>query len=257
MLAVLGDQQAGLFGQGGWRPGLLKATFGTGIFLMRCSGPAQPLVPGLLGTTAWRLAGKVEGALEGSIFMGGATLQWLRDNLGIIASVAESEALAESLADNSGVYFVPAFQGLGAPHWDPRARGALLGLSRASGRAHVVRAALESLAYQTRDVASLMAEAPGGLKALRVDGGACANGFLMQFLADLCQLPVERPRQKEATALGIAGLAGEAAGLWTRQAWLDSLQLDQVFEPRIPAQAARALNARWQEAVQRSRAWAS
>jgi len=250
--AMLGDQQAGLFGQGGWRPGLLKATFGTGIFLMRCSAAGQPLVPGLLSTTAWRLKGQATGALEGSIFMGGAVLQWLRDSLGLIASAAESQVLAESLPDNGGVYLVPAFQGLGAPHWDPHARGALLGLSRASSKAHVVRAALESLAYQTRDVASLMGE----IRALRVDGGASANGFLMQFLADICQLPVERPLQREATALGIAGLAGEQAGLWSRDAWLSGLTLERSFLPRMAPQAAAELNGRWQEAVQRSRAWA-
>jgi glycerol kinase len=257
--AVLGDQQAGLFGQGGWRPGLLKATFGTGIFLMRTQGAGQPLVPGLLSTTAWRLKGQATAALEGSIFMGGAVLQWLRDSLGLLASAEESQGLAESLPDNGGVYFVPAFQGLGAPHWDPLARGTLLGLSRASTKAHVARAALESLAFQTREVAALMGgspEAPEGLKALRVDGGASANGFLMQFLADICQLPVERPLAREATALGIAGLAGEQASLWGREAWLSGLKLDRTFTPRMAPEAAAELNARWQEAVQRSRAWA-
>jgi glycerol kinase len=271
ILAVLGDQQAGLFGQGGWRPGLLKATFGTGIFLMRCAEQGQALVPGLLSTTAWRLQGQARLALEGSIFMGGAVLQWLRDNLGLIASAAESQALAESLPGNEGVYFVPAFQGLGAPHWDPQARGALMGLSRASTKAHVVRAALESLAFQTRDVAALMGARPGGpgspgspealeglegLKALRVDGGACANDFLMQFLADICQLPVERPLAREATALGIAGLAGEQAGLWSREAWLAAQRLDRTFSPGISPQAAEHLSQRWQEAVRRARAWA-
>jgi glycerol kinase len=213
---VIGDQQGALFGQACVRPGMVKNTYGTGSFVLMHTGVA-PIGPvdGLLTTIAWRLGGEMSYALEGSIFVTGATMQWLRDELGLIQTAAESEALAASVPDTAGVYLVPAFSGLGAPHWDMYARGTIVGLSRGTTRAHLVRAALEAMAYQTRDVIDCMTEAAGvPVSLVRVDGGAAVNHMAMQFQSDILQLPVQRPREVETTALGAAYLAGLAVGYW-------------------------------------------
>src|SRR5690606_17280565 len=213
---VAGDQQAALFGQGCWAAGLAKNTFGTGAFLLMHTGD-RPVASrhGLLTTVACGPRGEPSYALEGSIFVAGAAVQWLRDGLGVIRDAAETEALARSLASNDGVYFVPAFVGLGAPHWEPEVRGTIVGLTRGTGRAHLARAALEAMAYATRDVVDAM-EADSGVAAreLAVDGGVAQNDWLMQFLADVLGVPVRRPDVVETTALGAAGLAGLALGVW-------------------------------------------
>ncbi len=256
---VAGDQQASLFGQACYEPGSIKNTYGTGCFvLMNTGGEARASDSGLLTTIAWGLDGRVEYALEGSIFVAGAAVQWLRDQLGLIRNAAESESLARSVDSTDGVYLVPAFTGLGAPHWDPAARGALVGLTRGTTRAQVVRAALESIAYQTAEVLQCF-EQDAGLRpgALQVDGGASANDFLMQFQADLIGVPVRRPRVLETTALGAAYLAGLAVGFWPdRDAIRANWQEDRRFEPGLDAAArARAL-AGWRRAVERSLGWA-
>ncbi len=256
---IAGDQQAALFGQGAYRPGDAKNTYGTGCFLLLHTG-AKPVhsTGGLLTTVAWSIGGAVSYALEGAIFVAGAAIQWLRDGLGLIAQAAESEALATSVPDTGGVYLVPAFVGLGAPYWDMYARGALVGLTRGTGRAHVVRAALEAIAYQTRDVLDLMAAESGHRPAeLRVDGGATENGFLCQFQADVLDLPVLRPRVRETTALGAAYLAGLGVGLWRDHEALRELwQLDRTFRPALPAARRATLYDGWQRAVERARRWA-
>ncbi|HLO02167.1 MAG TPA: glycerol kinase GlpK, partial [Symbiobacteriaceae bacterium] len=227
-----GDQQAALFGQGCFEPGEAKNTYGTGCFMLMQTGPkAVASNHGLLTTIAWGLNGKVEYALEGSIFVAGAAIQWLRDELRIIDRADETEALARSIPDTGGVYLVPAFVGLGAPYWDSYARGTLVGLTRGSGRAQIARAALESIAYQTRDLLDAM-QADSGiqLQALKVDGGAVRNDFLMQFQADLLATPVDRPVVNETTALGAAYLAGLAVGFWSDQAELRAKwQRDRTF----------------------------
>jgi glycerol kinase len=262
---IAGDQQAALFGQGAYRPGDAKNTYGTGCFLLLHTGAAPVRsARGLLTTVAWSLPGPAGGspevayALEGAIFVAGAAVQWLRDGLGLIASAAESEALATSVPDTGGVYLVPAFVGLGAPYWDMYARGALIGLTRGTGRAHVVRAALEAIAYQTRDVLDLMTAESGHRPAeLRVDGGATENGFLCQFQADVLDLPVLRPRVRETTALGAAYLAGLGTGLWRDREALSGLwRLDRAFRPAMPAERRDALYAGWTRAVSRTRDWA-
>lgn len=255
----LGDQQSALFGHVGLRPGEVKNTYGTGSFLLMNTG-SEPVASthGLLGTVAYQIEGEpLSYGLEGSIFVTGAAVQWLRDGLGIIASAQETEALAESVPDNGGVYFVPAFAGLGAPYWDPRARGTLLGLTRGATRAHLARAALEAMAYQTRDVVEAMAsETRRPLRELRVDGGAVENGFLCQFQADLLGVPVTRPAYREMTAQGAAYAAGLASGYWEGEEALRSLPRQVgTFEPRMPRDQADALHARWQEAVRRAAAW--
>ncbi len=261
---IAGDQQAALFGQGGIHPGDAKNTYGTGCFLLLHTG-ARPVrsAGGLLTTVAWSLPGEggapeVAYALEGAIFIAGAAVQWLRDGLGLIASAAESEALAASVPDAGGVYLVPAFVGLGAPYWDMYARGILVGLTRGTTRAHVVRAALEAIAYQSRDVLEAMAaEAGRRPEALRVDGGATANDFLCQFQADVLDLPVLRPEVRETTALGAAYLAGLGVGLWRSPQTLRALwRLDRRFDPAMPPARREALYAGWRRAVERSRGWA-
>jgi glycerol kinase len=256
---IAGDQQAALFGQGAYRPGDAKNTYGTGCFLLLHTG-AKPVhsAGGLLTTVAWSLGGTVSYALEGAIFVAGAAIQWLRDGLGLIAHAAESEALAASVPDTGGVYLVPAFVGLGAPYWDMYARGALVGLTRGTGRAHVVRAALEAVAYQTRDVLDLMAAESGHRPPeLRVDGGATENGFLCQFQADVLDLPVLRPRVRETTALGAAYLAGLGVGLWRDPETLRGLwQLERAFRPAMAGERRAALYDGWQRAVERARRWA-
>jgi glycerol kinase len=262
---IAGDQQAALFGQGGTRPGDAKNTYGTGCFLLLNTG-AQPIHSsrGLLTTVAWSLPAAGGGppevvyALEGAVFVAGAAIQWLLDGLGLLATAADSEALATSVPDTGGVYLVPAFVGLGAPYWDMYARGVLVGLTRGTTRGHVVRAALEAIAYQTQDVLDVMAvEAERRPSDLRVDGGATENGFLCQFQADLLGLPVLRPRVRETTALGAAYLAGLGVGLWRDPGALRELwQLDRAFQPAMPAARREALYAGWQRAVARARDWA-
>jgi len=253
---VAGDQQAALFGQGCVEPGMAKNTYGTGCFLLLNTG-AQPVASrhGLLTTVACDARGGRAYALEGSVFIAGAAIQWLRDGLGLIRKAAESERLARSVDSTLGVYLVPAFVGLGAPHWDADARGALLGLTRGVTRAHVVRAALESLAFQTRDVVEAMAADAGEpLRTLRVDGGAAANGFLMQFQADVLGVPIDRPRVVETTAMGAAFLAGLASGFWGSQADLRrARRLDRRFTPRMKPEPRDALYRGWRDAVARVR----
>jgi len=253
---IAGDQQSALFGQGCTEPGMAKNTYGTGCFLLLQTG-ARPVTSthGLLTTVACDARGGPAYALEGAVFMAGAAIQWLRDGLGLLATAAESERHARSVDDSLGVHVVPAFVGLGAPYWDPEARGAVLGLTRGVTRAHLVRATLESLAFQIRDVADAMAADAGSpLQALRVDGGASANDFLMQFQADLLGLPVERPALVETTAVGAAQLAGLAVGFWRTPKELAAMRRkDRRFRPRMPAQRREALYRGWQEAVRRVR----
>jgi glycerol kinase len=253
---IAGDQQSALFGQGCVERGMAKNTYGTGCFLLLNTGAdAVTSRHGLLTTVACDAHGGRAYALEGSVFIAGAAIQWLRDGLALVRKAAESERLAKSVDSTLGVYLVPAFVGLGAPHWDADARGALLGLTRGVTRAHVVRAALESLAYQTRDVVDAMAADAGEpLRALRVDGGAAANGFLMQFQADVLGVPIDRPRVVETTAMGAAFLAGLATGFWKSQADLErARRIDRRFTPRMNGETRDALYRGWQEAVARVR----
>ncbi len=255
---VAGDQQAALFGQACHHPGMAKNTYGTGSFVLLNSGPEPPRVPdGLLGTVAWGLAEEVAYALEASIFVTGAAVQWLRDGLGIIDEAAETEALAASLDSNDGVYFVPALTGLGSPHWDPYARGTIVGLTRGSGRAHLARAALEGIAYETVDAVRAQEAASGErLGVLKADGGAVANGWLMQFQADVLDVPVVVPEIAETTALGAAYLAGIATGLWTREQVGEMWREAAHFEPAMGAEKRESLLAGWSRALERSRGWA-
>jgi glycerol kinase len=253
---VAGDQQAALFGQACYRPGTVKNTYGTGSFLLMNVGDCPPDVyPGLLTTIAWGVDKTVEYALEGSIFATGAAIQWLRDELGIIESADESMELAGSIEDTGGVYLVPAFVGLGSPYWDMEVRGAIFGLTRGTGRAHLVRAALEAMAYQTRDVLECMTEC-SGVKAneLRVDGGAAVNDFLMQFQADILGAPVLRSTITESTSLGAAYLAGLATGYWeNREQIMEHWKLDKKFRPRMKRREANSLYAGWKKAVEQTR----
>jgi glycerol kinase len=256
---VAGDQQSALFGQGCWTPGLAKNTYGTGAFLLLNTGKhAVPSQHGLLTTAACDAEGGAAYALEGSIFIAGAAVQWLRDGLGIVRAAAESEAMAGSLAGNDGVYFVPAFVGLGAPHWESEARGTLVGLTRGTSRAHLVRAALESMAYGTAEVLAAM-EADSGVAAeeLRVDGGASLNDWLMRFQADIVGLPVRRPALVETTALGAAGLAGIAEGVWASASDFLAAQGEaDRFEPRMSMEEVARLKAGWSRAVRAAMLWA-
>ena len=251
-----GDQQAATFGQACWTPGMTKNTYGTGCFMLMNTGEIPVSSShNLLTTIGWQLDGRVTYCLEGSVFTSGAAVQYLRDSLGLIGSAADSEALAESISDSGGVYVVPAFTGLGAPYWDAYARGAILGLTRGSGRAEIVRATLESVAYQSRDLLDAMqADSGATLPALRVDGGMVANDFLMQFQADLLGVPVERPLVAETTALGAAYLAGLAVGYWPD---LDAIAanwaLDRRFTPQMDAPTRVRLYRGWQAAVARVR----
>jgi glycerol kinase len=257
---VIGDQQGALFGQACVRPGMVKNTYGTGSFVLMHTG-AAPIGPvdGLLTTIAWRLGGETSYALEGSIFVTGATMQWLRDELGLIQTAAESEALAASVPDTGGVYLVPAFTGLGAPHWDMYARGTIVGLTRGTNRAHIVRAALEAMAYQTRDVIDCMTEAAGVTVSLvRVDGGAAVNHMAMQFQSDMLQIPVQRPREVETTALGAAYLAGLAVGYWSDVTEIETnWHLGQEYAPQMSSERCDQLYQGWCEAVRRAGGWAS
>jgi glycerol kinase len=257
---VAGDQQAALFGQNCISNGMVKNTYGTGCFmLMHIGQDPKPSRHRLLTTTAWRLGaeGKCEFAYEGSIFIAGAAVQWLRDGLGIIKSSSEVEPLAGSVADTGGVYLVPAFAGLGAPHWDPRARGTIVGLTRGTTSAHIARAALEGIAFQVADVLDAMREDCGiPIAQLRVDGGAAANNLLMQFQADLLQAPVVRPKIIETTALGAAYLAGLAVGFWKDTAEIQKVwQADRIFEPQMAVSEVAARRERWNAALERARNW--
>ena len=255
---IAGDQQAALFGQVCTKPGMIKNTYGTGCFMLMNTGTKLIASKNnLLTTVAWRIGGRTEYALEGSIFIAGAVVQWLRDGLGLIKTSAEIEALAASVADNGGVYLVPAFAGLGAPHWDQYARGLVAGLTRGTTAAHLARAALEGIAYQVHDVLHAM-QADSGIKLreLRVDGGACANNLLMQFQADLLGVPVVRPKIAETTALGAAYLAGLAVGYWKDQTEIAvQWQADRRFGPAMKPAARKKLLAGWNKALVRAQKW--
>jgi glycerol kinase len=255
---IAGDQQAALFGQACHRPGMAKNTYGTGSFVLLNTGATPPRPPdGLLATVAWGLEEEVTYALEASIFVTGAAVQWLRDGLGIIDEAGETEALAASLDANDGVYFVPALTGLGSPHWDPYARGTIVGLTRGSGRAHLARAALEAIAYQTVDAVRAQEAAAGErLEVLKADGGAVPNRWLMQFQADVLGVPVAVPEIAETTALGAAYLAGIASGRWTREQVGEMWREGSRYEPRMSAEQRQALLADWGRALERSRDWA-
>ena len=256
---IAGDQQASLFGQSCFEPGSAKNTYGTGCFLLANTGTRRvESAAGLISTVAWTLGGETTYALEGSIFSAGSTIQWLRDSLGLISTAAESEDLALQVPDNGGVYLVPAFYGLGAPYWDAYARGAIIGLSGGTNKAHIARAALESIAYQTRDVLDAMRQDAGlDPSSLRVDGGATANDFLMQFQADILGIPVERSAVKETTALGAGYLAGIGAGFWSGPHDIADLwNADTRFRPHMNDTQRASLYADWHRAVERASGWA-
>ena len=256
--ALAGDQHAALFGQGCFTPGLCKNTYGTGCFVLMNTGKTPVRSPsGLQTTVAWSLDGKTTYALEGSVFVAGAVLQWLRDEMGLIHSAAETEPIAASVPDNAGVYFVPAFTGLGAPHWDMYSRGTIVGLTRGSGRAHIVRAALEAIAYQSADVVQAMQNDSGiSMPVMRVDGGASANNFLMQFQSDILGADVVRPAIIESTALGAAMLAGRAVGLWTDGDLAHLQKEEKRFTPQMEGGARERLLRQWRRAVSRAEGWA-
>jgi glycerol kinase len=257
---IAGDQQAALFGQACFAAGQAKNTYGTGCFVLMQTGVhPMPSQSGLVTTCAWQTGERMEYALEGSIFVAGAVVQWLRDGLGIIKSSADVERLALSVPDNGGVYLVPAFAGLGAPHWDPYARGTIIGITRGTSAGHIARAALEGIAFQVGDlVAAMQNDAGEPMTELRVDGGAAANNMLLQLQADLLQAPVVRPTVTETTALGAAYLAGLATGVWKdRTEIARQWHVDRRFEPTLPAERAAALRERWSLAVARSKRWAT
>ena len=256
---IAGDQQAALFGQVCTRPGMVKNTYGTGCFmLMHTGATAVESKNKMLTTVAWRLGERTEYALEGSVFIAGAAVQWLRDGLGIIKSSSDVQALAASVPDNGGVYLVPAFAGLGAPHWDPYARGAIVGLTRGATAGHIARATLESMAFQSADLVRAMeSDSATPLTELRVDGGACGNDLLMQFQCDLLGVPVVRPKVSETTALGAAYLAGLAVGYWKNQDEIAAQwAVDKRFEPKMSAAERIKLRTTWAKAVERAKAWA-
>lgn len=251
---IAGDQQAALFGQTCFEPGMAKNTYGTGCFmLMNTGNRVIESQSGLLTTIAWGIDGQVTYALEGSIFIAGAVIQWLRDELKLIETAADSEYFASKVPDNGGVYVVPAFTGLGAPHWDMRARGAILGLTRGSNKNHIIRAALESMAYQTKDVLTAMeADSSLKLKLLKVDGGAVANNLLMQFQSDILGVKVERPQCIETTALGAAYLAGLATGFWPNaEELIKRYSIDRHFQPQMAEENSHQFYLGWREAVSR------
>ena len=257
---IAGDQQAALFGQNCLKHGMAKNTYGTGCFMLMNVGDKPQISKNrLLATLAWKLGPNVPAqfALEGSVFIAGAAVQWLRDGLGIIQSSAEVETLAASVPDSGGVFLVPAFAGLGAPHWDAYARGTILGITRGTTKAHFARAALEGIAYQVADVLDAMQSDSGiGINQLRVDGGAAANNLLLQFQADILQAPVVRPKIIETTALGAAFLAGLAVGFWKNHSEIESIwQADRVFEPAMKASEVTFRRQRWKQALERSMEW--
>lgn len=255
---MAGDQQAALFGQACYKKGMAKNTYGTGCFMLMNTG-SKPVssTNNLLTTVAWKLGDQTTYALEGSVFIGGAVVQWLRDGLGLIGSSPEVEDLAASVEDNGGVYFVPAFVGMGAPYWDPYARGTIIGITRGTQRGHIARAALESIAYQSQDLIGAMA-ADSGLKLaeMRVDGGASANNVLMQFQSDIMDTRVVRPAVQETTALGAAYLAGLAVGYWDSVDQIEALwSVDRIFEPEMDSSIRENLVKTWRKAVARSAGW--
>jgi len=256
---VAGDQQASLFGHQCFSSGEVKNTYGTGCFMLMSTGPAIPRSQsGLLATIGWGLRGRITYALEGSVFIAGAAVQWLRDEMGLIREASETQQLACSVPDTHGVYFVPAFVGLGAPYWDAYARGAIVGLTRGANRKHLVRAALESIAYQAHDVLDAMTR-DSGVKpeVLRVDGGAARNDFLCQFQADILGVPLERPATTETTALGAAYLAGLATGFWKDESELKAqLKIERRFEPAMEPSRREELRAGWRRALERAKGWA-
>jgi len=258
LAGIAGDQQAALFGQTCFTRGLAKNTYGTGCFMLMNVGTEAPVSQHqLLTTVAWQLRDKTEYALEGSVFIGGAVVQWLRDGLGLVKSATDIETLAQTVPDTGGVYMVPAFAGLGAPHWDQYARGTITGITRGTTGAHFARAALESIAFQVADIADVMQKDSGiDLKELRVDGGAAANNLLMQFQADLLRVPVVRPKVTETTALGAAYLAGLAVGYWKNPSDVQAnWQTDRKFEPKLSADEAAHRRKRWTEALRRAGDW--
>jgi glycerol kinase len=254
---VAGDQQAALFGQACFEPGMAKNTYGTGCFMLMNTGTTiQQSKNGLITTIAWQLDGKTEYALEGSVFIAGAAVQWLRDSLGIIDESKDSEYFAAKALGSSDVYVVPAFAGLGAPYWDMYARGAIFGLTRDTGKDHIIKATLESLAYQTKDILNAMQEDAGvKLASLKVDGGACANNILMQFQADILGAAVERPKVIESTAMGAAYLAGIQAGLWTKNDIVKNRVVEKKFMPVMTTEIREKLYHGWQKAVKRTMGW--
>jgi len=257
---VAGDQQASLFGHQCFSSGAVKNTYGTGCFMLMSTGPAIPRSQsGLLATIGWGRKGQITYALEGSVFIAGAAVQWLRDEMGLIREAAETQELARSVPDTHGIYFVPAFVGLGAPHWDPYARGTIVGLTRGANRRHLARAALESIAYQARDVLDAMTRDSGiEPEVLRVDGGAARNDFLCQFQADVLGVPLERPATTEKTALGAAYLAGLATGFWQDESELKTqLRIERRFEPAMEASRREELCAGWRRALERAKGWAT
>ena len=256
---IAGDQQAALFGQACYEKGMVKTTYGTGGFLLMQTGTeAVESENGLLTTVAWRMGGKTEYALEGSVFVAGASIQWLRDEIKLISSAAESEEVALSVPDTAGVYVVPAFTGMGAPYWDMYGRGAIVGLTRGAGRAHVVRATLEAIAFQNADVMDAMTRDSGiPLSQMRADGGASANGFLMQFQADVLGIPVVRPAVTETTAMGAAYLAGLAVGVWESREQVAALwRTDRIFQPQWSEDQRAERLRQWHRAVLRAMSWA-
>ena len=255
--AMCGDQQSSLFGQACFAPGMMKNTYGTGCFLLMNTGDRRVASEnGLVTTIAWRLNGKICYALEGSVFVGGAVVQWLRDEMKLVSKASETEAVALSVPDNGGVYLVPAFTGLGAPHWDMYARGTIVGLTRGTGRAHIVRAALESIAQQSADLVDAMAQDCGFRpQGLRVDGGASANNFLMQFQADMLGVRVERPTVIETTALGAAMMAGMAVGMLTQEEIASGWRLERAFAPEMQEQMRADQRNLWRRAVERAKGW--
>ncbi len=256
---IAGDQHAALFGQMCSEPGMVKNTYGTGCFMLMNTGKkARPSANNLLTTVAWKIGKQPEYALEGSIFIAGAVVQWLRDGLGLIKKSEDVEKLARSVPDNGGVYLVPAFAGLGAPHWDAYARGSISGLTRGATAGHLARAALESIAFQTADVlAAMRADANIKIRSLRVDGGAARNDLLMQFQADVLGVPVVRPKTFESTALGAGYLAGLAVGYWkSRSELVEQWQIDRTFEPTMPQAKVAELKAAWHKALERAKEWA-
>lgn len=254
---IAGDQQAALFGQACFKKGMAKNTYGTGCFMLMNTGEKPQFSKnGLLTTIAYGLDGKVCYALEGSVFIAGAAIQWLRDGLEIIKDAKETEALADSVQGESSVYVVPAFAGLGAPHWDMYARGAIFGLTRDTGKAHIAKATLESLAYQTKDILKVMEDDSGlQLQNLRVDGGACANNHLMQFQADILDTEVHRPEVIESTAMGAAFLAGIQVGLWKQEDIDQTRPMNRIFKPTFDRVKRKRLYTKWKQAVERSKGW--
>jgi glycerol kinase len=254
---VAGDQHAALFGQACFEPGMVKNTYGTGCFMLMNTGSEIQLSQnGLVTTIAWGLDGKVEYALEGSVFIAGAAVQWLRDSMHMIDQSKDSEYFATKALGSNEVYVVPAFAGLGAPYWDMYARGAIFGLTRDTGKDHIIKATLESMAYQTKDILVAMQDDAGiSLSTLKVDGGACANNVLMQFQADILGASVERPEVIESTAMGAAFLAGIQSGLWKKEDIITNRRVERTFVPAMDEETRRRLYKGWIKAVDRTKGW--